>query len=132
LIVDYRLKAQKKNPHPNPGLMKTLTFWQDFRLLYIGCFVARSKGSHGLEFRMDAISQDGVGRKYTTAHRVQAWFLGRSRDNWKQKYKQLKVHAKRLQNRVNDVTRSRESWREEVELLQAENAALREQAALKK
>jgi hypothetical protein len=114
------------------GLMKTLTFWQDFRLLYIGCFVARSKGSHGLEFRMDAISQDGVGRKYTTAHRVQAWFLGRSRDNWKQKYKQLKVHAKRLQNRVNDVTRSRESWREEVELLQAENAALREQAALKK
>jgi len=81
---------------------------------------------------MDAISQEGTGRKYTTVHRVQAWFLGRSRDNWKQKYKRLKVHAKRLQNRVNDVTRSRESWREQVELLQAENAALREQAALKK
>lgn len=81
---------------------------------------------------MEAISQEGVGRKYTTVHRVQAWFLGRSRDNWKQKYKQLKVHAKRMQNRVNDVTRSRENWRRRVETLEAENAALREQAALKK
>jgi uncharacterized protein YlxW (UPF0749 family) len=112
--------------------MKTLTFSGDFRLLSMRCFVAQSRCFHGLEFRMDAISQDGVGRKYTTVHRVQAWFLGRSRDNWRQKYKQLKVHAKRLQNRVNDVTRSRQSWRERVEALEAENAALREQAALKK
>jgi hypothetical protein len=85
-----------------------------------------------MEFRMDAIDLEGNTRKYTTVHRVQAWFLGRSRDNWKQKYKQLKVHAKRLQNRVNDVSRSRESWRKQVEALEAENAALREQAALKK
>ena len=40
--------------------------------------------------------------------------------------------AKRLKNRVNDVTRSRESWRKQVEELEAQNAALREQAALKK
>ena len=81
---------------------------------------------------MDAISQDGNRRKYTTTHQVQAWFLGRSRDKWKQKYKRLKVDAKRLLNRVNDVTRSRESWRERVQKLEAENAALREQAAAKK
>jgi predicted nuclease with TOPRIM domain len=80
---------------------------------------------------MDATSQDGK-KRYTTVHRVQAWFLQRSRDNWKQKYKDLKTHAKRLQNRVNDVSRSRESWRKRVEELEAENAALREQAALKK
>jgi hypothetical protein len=81
---------------------------------------------------MDAISLDGKTRKYTTVHRVQAWFLGRSRDNWKNKYKKLKVHAKRLQNRVNDATRSRNGFRERVRVLEAENAALREQAALKK
>jgi len=81
---------------------------------------------------MDATDAECHTRKYTTVHRVQAWFLGRSRDNWKQKYKQLKAHAKRLQNRVNDVSRSRESWREQVRALEAENAALREQAALKK
>jgi len=81
---------------------------------------------------MEAIGQDGSKLKYTTAHRVQAWFLGRSRDNWKEKYKRLKVHAKRMLNRVNDVTRSRESWRRQAEELKAENAALREQVAFKK
>lgn len=79
---------------------------------------------------MDATSQDGK-KKYTTIHRVQAWFLQRSRDNWKQKYKDLKIRAKRLQNRVNDVSRSREGWRKRVEELEAQNAVLRE-AALKK
>jgi SMC interacting uncharacterized protein involved in chromosome segregation len=79
-------------------------------------------------------------QKYTTPARVQAWFLHRSRENWKQKYKHLKSDAKRLQNRVNDVTKSRERWRDEnqalserVRELEASNAALQEQlAALKK
>ena len=46
------------------------------------------------------------------------------------------MQAKRLQNRVADVTKSREKWRNEAEQLsrrvhelEAENAALREQAA---
>ncbi len=72
------------------------------------------------------------GKRYTTPSRVQAWFLGRSRDKWKAKYKALRVRAKRLANRVNDVTKSREHWRERAEALREENAALREQAALKK
>ena len=81
---------------------------------------------------MDANSQDGTKKEYTTPRWVQVWFLKRSRDTWKQKYKQLKADAKRLKNRANDATRSREGWRRQVQELKAENAALREQAALKK
>jgi hypothetical protein len=80
---------------------------------------------------MDAKNQEGGKREYTTPAYVQAWFLRRSRDNWKTRYKQLKTDAKRLLNRVNDVTRSREMWRERVEELEKENAAL-QKAALKK
>jgi len=82
---------------------------------------------------MDATaSQDGNPRKYTTPRWVQVWFLRRSRDNWKKKYQRLKADAKRLANRVNDVSKSRRHWQEQVGALQKENAALREQAALKK
>jgi cell division protein FtsB len=53
---------------------------------------------------------------------------------------QVKTGGKRLQNRVHDVTKSREQWREQskeykqrVQELEAENAALQQQlAALKK
>jgi len=89
---------------------------------------------------MNASGQDGRKPAYSTPPRVQAWFLHRSRENWKKKYQELKADAKRLQNRVNDVTKSREQWRDETEQqrqriqeLEAANAALHEQlAALKK
>ncbi len=89
---------------------------------------------------MSAFGQDGRKPEYSTPARVQAWFLRRSRDNWKNKYMDLKSDEKRLQNRVNDVVKSREQWREEckqhsrrVEELEAEVAALHKQlAALKK
>ena len=89
---------------------------------------------------MNVCSQDDHKTAYTTPARVQAWFLQRSRDNWKAKYGNLKVNEKRLQNRVNDVCKSRDRWREQVEQLdrqvrdlKAENATLQEQlAALKK
>lgn len=88
---------------------------------------------------MDVGRQDDQ-KVYTTPRWVQVWFLRRSRENWKKKYMKLKVDSKRLQNRVNDVTKSREQWRDETkelakraEQLAAENAALQEQlAALKK
>ncbi len=87
---------------------------------------------------MEATSQEGM-TEYTTPRWVQVWFLRRSRNNWKRKYQQLKADAKRLRNHVNDAIRSREKWRERAEgeaqrvkELQAQNAALREQAALKK
>ena len=92
---------------------------------------------------MSAFGQDGgkPGKpEYSTPARVQAWFLRRSRDNWKSKYMDLKSDEKRLQNRVNDVVKSREEWREEckqhrrrVAELDAEVTALHEQlAAFKK
>jgi len=87
---------------------------------------------------MDAKIHEGV-REYTTPRWVQVWFLRRSRDNWKRKYKELKTQGKRLKNAVHDVTRSRQKWRDQAEQaslrvqeLEAENAALREQAAGKK
>ena len=77
--------------------------------------------------------------RYTTPAYVQAWFLKRSRDNWKRKYMQVKADEKRLQNRVNDVTKSREQWRDEtkhmkqrIQELETANAALQEQLAAKK
>jgi len=76
--------------------------------------------------------------KYTTPSWVQAWFLRKSRDNWKKKYMDVKADNKRFQNRANDVGKSREHWRDETERLrrrvqelEAENAAL-QLAALKK
>ena len=87
---------------------------------------------------MDAIGTD-VKKEYVTPRWVQVWFLRRSRDTWKRKSKQLRVDAKRLMNRVHDVTRSREKWRQQAEQadqrlreLEAQNAVLQEQAALKK
>jgi uncharacterized protein YlxW (UPF0749 family) len=81
---------------------------------------------------MDATRIDGGKPEYSTCYRIQAWFLSRSRDNWRQKYKKLKSDAKRLQNRVNDATRGREKWKKEAQELEKELATLREQVALKK
>jgi DNA repair exonuclease SbcCD ATPase subunit len=89
---------------------------------------------------VETCSQDGKKVEYTTPRWVQVWFLQRSRDNWKKKYKSLKANGKRLLNRVNDVSKSREKWRGEskeleqrVRELEARNAVLQEQLeALKK
>lgn len=88
------------------------------------------------EYRMDASTAETSKAEYTTSRQVQAWFLGRSRDRWKQKYKKLKAEAGRLQRCVADVTKSREKWRDEAkesrrrfQELEAQTAALQEQAA---
>jgi predicted nucleic acid-binding Zn-ribbon protein len=85
---------------------------------------------------MDGQRPDNGAVKYKTPRWVQVWFLGRSRARWKRKYQELKAEAKRLQNRVNDVTKSRAKWhdqaeqlRQQVQELTARNAALQEQAA---
>src|SRR6185437_11382594 len=66
---------------------------------------------------MDAMSQDGNKKKYKTPHWVQIWFLSRSRDNWKAKYKQRTAEAKRLKNHIYDVKRSRQNWEKQVDKL---------------
>jgi hypothetical protein len=81
----------------------------------------------------------GADVAYRTPKRVQIWFLKRSRKLWKHKHKELKVDQKRLQNRVSDVTKSREMWqtvaenaRQRVRELEAENALLRKQLEAEK
>jgi len=88
---------------------------------------------------MDASTLEAPKAQYTTPPRVQAWFLGRSRDRWKEKYMDLKAEAGRLQRRVADVTKSREKWRDEseglrrrVQELEARTVTLQEQTAAKK
>ena len=68
---------------------------------------------------------------YTTSKQVQAWFLGRSRDRWKNKATQKNAEIKRLRQRADDVEASRAHWRakaeaaqQEIERLQRENAQL--------
>lgn len=89
---------------------------------------------------METPSHDDDQVQYKTPRWVQVWFLRRSRNNWKKKYMALKADAKRMQNRVNDVSKSREKWRDESQGLEqrlreweARNANLQEQLeALKK
>src|ERR1019366_3587270 len=78
--------------------------------------------------RMDATTatdQPDKQSAYTTSKQVQAWFLRRSRDLWKQKYAELKVESKRLQQQVADVSQSRANWRGETEIARREAQELR-------
>ena len=88
---------------------------------------------------MDDSSHCDDSVQYKSPAWAQRWFLKRSRDNWKQKYMKLKTDCKRMRNRVNDVTKSREQWRQEnkelsarVEELEQQNATLQGQLASKK
>jgi hypothetical protein len=79
---------------------------------------------------MDAQSGTGQTDKapgYTTSKQVQAWFLGRSRDRWKQKYAELKVESKRLKQRAADVCKSRDGWRNEARAARCEARRLQAQ-----
>jgi hypothetical protein len=88
---------------------------------------------------MDAVTIESAETsvlKYTSPWHAQVWNLRRSRRGWKKKYVALKIDQKRLQNRVRDVSHSREAWRlaaeaaeQRVRELEAANAALQQQAA---
>jgi hypothetical protein len=85
-----------------------------------------------MEFRMDAptaTDQHDKPPAYKSCKQVQAWFLGRSRDLWKNKYAALKVESKRLQQQVADVCRSRADWRGKAETALREAQELRAQLA---
>src|SRR5215210_7532673 len=84
-----------------------------------------------MDIAANSSEQDGK-PAYTTSKQVQAWFLRRSRDLWKNKYAELKVELKRFRQRVADIDRSRAHWRRQAEdavqpadALQAENARLK-------
>jgi septal ring factor EnvC (AmiA/AmiB activator) len=107
-------------------------------LRYGGCFFDSEQLAK--ELPMKTTGQDDEKVAYKTPRWVQVWFLQRSRNNWKKKYMKLKTDMKRVQNRVNDVSKSREKWHgdsqeleQRVRELDARNTALQEQLeALKK
>ncbi len=41
-------------------------------------------------------------------------FFEKSRDNWKEKYKETKINNKRLENKVRFLEKSRNSWKQET------------------
>jgi chromosome segregation ATPase len=82
---------------------------------------------------MDATTQTCQKEKqpaYTTSKQVQAWFLGRSRNRWKEKCAKLRAQAKRLRQRVADACKSRTAWRTEAEASRREAQELRTQNAV--
>lgn len=73
---------------------------------------------------------------YTSRPGALIWFFRKSRDGWKEKYKELKATIKGFKNQIAAVTKSREQWRlkaeqasERVSALEAEVTELRTQAA---
>ena len=57
------------------------------------------------------------------------WFFRKSRDNWKRKYLDLKSTEKGYKNRIADLTKSREPWRNKAEQTAERLAALEAEVA---
>jgi chromosome segregation ATPase len=71
--------------------------------------------------------------------RFLAWFFHKRRDHWKRKYQDLKAALRSSQNRIADLTKSRQQWRlkpeqadEQLAALESEVADLRAQVAAEK
>ena len=81
-------------------------------------------------------TQDLTPKDYKSRPGALAWFFRKSRDGWKRKYQDLKATLKGYQNRIADLTQSRQHWRlkaeqagERLAALEAEVADLRAQVA---
>lgn len=70
---------------------------------------------------------DGALVGYKSPKHVQVLFLKKSRNKLREKYQELKRDQKRLQNCVQDVSKSRAQWRSKAEGLQARVAELEQQ-----
>jgi chromosome segregation ATPase len=57
---------------------------------------------------------------YSSRPGALVWFFRKSRDQWKDKCKDLKTLVKKFKNRVADLTKSRDKWK-----LKAEQSAIR-------
>ena len=63
-------------------------------------------------------------KRYRSRPGALAWCFRKSRDLWKAKYQDLKASAKRLTNRVAELTQSRDHWRLKAEQAQGRLATL--------
>jgi chromosome segregation ATPase len=61
---------------------------------------------------------------YRSPRRVLADWFRKSRNNWKQKYADLKIEIKRFKNRVYDLEKSRDRWKEQAATHQQQLDAL--------
>lgn len=65
------------------------------------------------------VETDDISTFKSPRHVLVRSFL-RSRENWKQKYMEIKAEIKRFKNQAGDARRSREQWKEKAESAQAE------------
>ena len=73
--------------------------------------------SNAVSIGLTPASDEGAGplEKYRSRPKQLARWLLESRDTLREKYQGLKVESKRLKVRVSDVTKSRDSWRQQAE-----------------
>jgi chromosome segregation ATPase len=96
-------------------------------------FVAFWRGRNGQESMKWRLNMDTVVNakddlsSYRSPSRVLADWFRKSRNNWKQKYVDLKAEIKRFRNRANDLQKSRNHWKELAATHQQQLAALQAQ-----
>jgi chromosome segregation ATPase len=78
-------------------------------------------------FEAEAETPERGTKEYKSRPGALIWFFRKSRDLWKNKYQELKVSFKLLKNRVADLTKSREFWKEKAKQAQGQVAALETQ-----
>jgi chromosome segregation ATPase len=78
--------------------------------------------------RMDAAigARDDLS-SYRSPRRVLASWFRKSRDNWKEKYMDVKAEIKRFKNRAYDLQKSRDHWKEHAAAYQQQVEALQGQ-----
>ena len=89
-----------------------------------------------MEATIKDVETTPTSKGYTSRPGALIWCFRKSRDRWKQKHQDLKATVKGHQNRVADLTKSREQWRLKAEdatsrlaTLESEIAALRAEIA---
>jgi uncharacterized protein YlxW (UPF0749 family) len=82
---------------------------------------------------MDATIKDTeatpTSKQYSSRPGALIWCFRKSRDRWKEKHQELKATVKNHQNRIADLTKSREQWRLKAERAAERLAALESQIA---
>jgi chromosome segregation ATPase len=83
--------------------------------------------SNALRIDSTQVSDQGENplEKYRSRPKQLARWLLMSRDALREKYQGLKVQLKRLKVRINDVTKSRDNWRQQAEASQLQVQAMK-------
>lgn len=82
------------------------------------------------------MTQAATRKEYKSPTSALKWCFERSRDRWKDKYKELKATVKGYKNNIADLSKSRDQWRlkadqarEQLSAVEGENHKLRVQIA---